>query len=434
MMFTSIPEDFLHYVWRSLNFDLKGLITTEGEPVRIHRQGILNTNQGPDFLEARIGIGEMEWHGQVEIHLSSQDWYRHGHDKDPHYNNVILHVVLESGGGVIMREDGTAIPELELKGRIPARLQQQYERLRLSQGQIPCAFALPKLKDIYIYPWVERLSVERMEAKAARMKARLDVKVHDWEQVLWEELAAMMGGPVNQESMRQMAQCIPYQVLKKYRHKLLQTEALLFGGCGMLAGEQPADAYYQHLRQEWHYLKKVHQLGSSFIALRFMRMRPASFPSIRLSQLAVMLTTFYPLIRLLEPAAHQQLIQTEVRASAYWDQHYRFGEQAKKSQPKRLGMSQKHTLIINTLIPLSLLYHRAHGREDTHELVEAGLGRLKPEHNRLLKDFEALGIANEHALHSQGLIQLKKHYCMARKCLQCGIGHAVMQHADTTGG
>lgn len=426
-MFSSISEDFIHYVWRTLNFNQKDLYTKDGQKIEIIQVGRQNHDQGPDFLNACIRIGDIEWHGQVELHLRSQDWYRHKHHEDEYYNNTILHVVLEQGDRKITREDGTNIPEISLSGRIQPDLLKRYDKLRLAQDTIPCAFAIHQLSEIHISSWVDRLAIERMEQKAAQMQENLSITTQDWEQILWEELAAMIGGPVNQDAMRETARRIPVKILKKYKTDLQKLEALLFGASGMLISETPFEAYYQTLRKEWNFLKVKHQLETSPVDLRFLRMRPAAFPSIRLAQLAAVFREFDPLIQLVETGNFSAFINRPIQARNYWDLRFRFGAETSKSQIKRLGKSQKEILIINCLIPFALIYHRAHGREDTYAFIEEGLSNLSAEHNRHTRVFEQLKVKNKHAMHSQGLIQLKKYYCDQKNCLKCAIGHQVLK-------
>ena len=109
-LFSQLPEDFVQYIWKTLNFDLRELRTTDGLELHIQRPGWLNRDQGPDFREARLQLAGLAWYGQVEIHLESDDWYRHGHHQDAQYDNTVLHVVLRSTGREIRRCDGTLIP------------------------------------------------------------------------------------------------------------------------------------------------------------------------------------------------------------------------------------------------------------------------------------------------------------------------------------
>lgn len=421
------PEYLLHYVWHTLNFEHQHLETVCGKTVHIQYQGRWNRDQGPDFLEANLQIGGLQWHGNVEMHLHSRDWYRHTHQTDPHYNSTILHVVLESDGAPVIRQDGTEIPELVLQGRIDPQVLHTYDQLQLSQDQIPCQALIGRVRQIHIYSWIERLAIARIQEKAEAIRQRLEIQVQDWEQVVWEEIAAMMGGPVNQEAFRFIARQVPFSVLKKYHSRVRQLEALLFGGAGLLATEAKGDEYYEFLQTEWLFLREKHQLHGLLPAnLRFLRMRPAAFPTIRLSQLAGLIHAFPQLIRLLDRAQFGALFKSQIHASPYWESHYRFFEPT-DTRKKSLGKSQKEILIINTLIPMAWLYGEAHGRDELEDLIEQALALLSAEKNRITALFEEMNIKASHALHSQGILQLKRQYCDQRQCLTCGIGHQVLK-------
>ena len=87
-----MKEEFLHYIWKYRLYN-KPLKTIENEHIKVISPGIHNHNAGPDFSDVRLRIGEALWAGNVEIHVNSSDWYRHGHQHDPAYDNVVLHVV-----------------------------------------------------------------------------------------------------------------------------------------------------------------------------------------------------------------------------------------------------------------------------------------------------------------------------------------------------
>lgn len=425
--FEPIQEAFLHFVWQGLFFDLQQLSTTDGHPLQVVNNGRLNSDQGPDFLQACIRINGLEWYGQVEMHLRTRDWYRHGHQEDPFYNPVILHVVYESDGSPVQRQDGSIIPELELKAHISQEVLQRYQHLRLAQGQLPCTFGIRDLPASLISSWLEQLAVERVRLKAARMQQQLQQRLQagtiDWEQSLWEELAAMLAAPVNQEAMRQVAIQVPYGLLSKYIDQPHYLEALLFGGAGLLRTQSPAgDAYYQQLRTNWRFLSHKHDLRPSSIALKFLRMRPAAFPTLRLAQLAQLVCHIKPLIRLMEPYGYDQLLQTPVQASSYWHHHLRFGEAVTRPKPRRLGKQQKEILVLNVILPLAMLYAQAHGRARKVEDLAQPMRQLGAERNRHTRLFEELGVENQHAMHAQGMIQLHKHYCLEKRCMHCNIG------------
>ena len=86
-------EDFIQFIWKHRLFDDQAMQTKDGQQVKILHPGQLNTDSGPDFFNARIKIGETSWAGNVEIHQKASDWYRHKHELDSAYDNVVLHVV-----------------------------------------------------------------------------------------------------------------------------------------------------------------------------------------------------------------------------------------------------------------------------------------------------------------------------------------------------
>ena len=96
-------EDFIHFLWKTARFDLRDLKTTAGEPLMIQEFGQHNTDAGPDFDAARLKIDGLLWAGKVEMHLHSSEWYTPGHEEDPAYDGVILHVVLEEDRPVLAR-------------------------------------------------------------------------------------------------------------------------------------------------------------------------------------------------------------------------------------------------------------------------------------------------------------------------------------------
>lgn len=425
-LFAQLPEDFLHHIWRTCNFDLHGLTTEGGATVFIRKPGIWNHNQGPDFLDARLSIDGMDWHGQVELHVHSQDWYRHGHHLDKAYNNTILHVVLSSNGKQIFREDGTAIPELVLDKRISPNLLTRYRQLQLDEATIPCQAQVHKVSPEIIKAALRKTATERIYQKVRNMEERLIEKVQDWEQVLWEEILSMMGGPVNRIVFRELAQRVPIKKLRKQQHTLIELEAMLLGAAGMLPTHIAKEGYVWELAETWRFLSTKLKLEVPYpLDIRFMRMRPASFPGIRIAQAAQLLQTFPLLTHLLSQEGLTTFRETSLKASEYWDTHYRLLEES-KPKPKQLGTQQKALLITNCLLPMALIYQKAHGKLHTSTFIEQALAPLPKEKNKITKRYEALHWENTHALASQGMIQLSKFYCQERRCLHCEIGKEIL--------
>ena len=111
-----ITEDLIYFIWKFKYFQGSQLKTTDGASIQILQPGVRNIHSGPDFSNARIRLGTELWAGNVEIHVMSSEWNQHGHQKDPAYNNVILHVVW-SEDEKAMNQSGAIVPSLVLKDK-----------------------------------------------------------------------------------------------------------------------------------------------------------------------------------------------------------------------------------------------------------------------------------------------------------------------------
>lgn len=428
-LFALPPEKLLHFIWQGNRFDIRDLQTRCGKQIHIIHPGMLNHDQGPDFLGAKLKIDGVEWYGHVELHVEGQDWYRHHHETDPRYNSCILHVVHTASRKAPILENGIELPELVIGNRIDAGMYARYHLLQLSQDAIPCKNQIKDIEPIRIQRWLDRLSIERMEEKAGKFQQKLIESVHDWEQVLWEELAAFLGGTVNQHAFRDLAVRVPAKVMTRESTSSLHLESLLFGAAGMLPSS--GDEYIDKLQTEWQFLREKYQAKPFQEQIRFLRMRPQAFPTLRLSQIATLWHEIGSLIFLLESDGIDRFWKMDLPASTYWNTRYRFGEETTASG-KKLGQSQKAVLIVNVLLPMGWLYQIAHGRENPFDWMEKNLMMLPAEKNKHTRVFTDLGLANTRALQSQAMIQLHKQYCLQRRCLDCHLGQHLLDRDRST--
>ena len=427
---SGMKEMFLHHVWESLKFKTSSLRTREGEEVGVIHPGQHNFDQGPDFFNAMITVSGIEFFGHVELHVHSEDWYLHGHHRDSNYNSVVLHVVYESGQEPIHREDGTIIPEVSLKGLIDTEQLLRMEKFVNTNKSLPCEGMVKDLPAPIVGNWLDRLGVERLQEKIMTAEKRLATTTHNWEQVLWEDIAGILGGPVNGEAFRELAREVPFRLIRKYANCQHKVEALLYGVSGLLKGSRERERYQEYLSAEWGFLSMKYNLGFCRIPLKFLRMRPAGFPTVRISQLANLVNKFSCLSDLLKEGGIEKLLKAKISAGLYWETHYHFG---KTGQPgiKSLGKSLKETLVMNSLLPLSYLYQKAHGRKTTGEIQANHLERMRPENNQIVRSFDEVGITAENALRTQGLVRLKKVYCGPQNCLSCAIGSSILNRIET---
>jgi hypothetical protein len=283
-----ITEDLLHYLWKFRLFERNALQTTDGEEIEVFSAGMAHTDGGPDFQNARIRIGATTWAGNVELHVNSADWQRHGHQTDGAYDNVILHVVYKDDRPVVM-PDGRKVPTLELCDRIPEALYLRYHHLIFSNQQfIPCEGSIGTVDEMTMRNWLTRVTVERLEKKSATVIEALAVNRGDWEETFYRFLAANFGFKVNALPFELMAKSLPQIILSKHKNYPLQVEALVFGQAGFLEDDF-TDEYPRKLKDEYHFLRKKHSLQPVEKHLwKFLRMRPQNFPTIRLAQFAAL--------------------------------------------------------------------------------------------------------------------------------------------------
>jgi hypothetical protein len=420
-----MTEKLLQYIWQFQYFNHAHLQTSEGEILQILYQGQLNTNEGPDFSNARIKINETILIGSVELHVKASDWLRHQHQNDKNYSNVILHVVYENDMPV-----NNGIPVLELESSISAQLLERYSNLMATPQFISCSSSIHQIRDITFLAWKERLLAERLTRKAQIILGYLATNKQHWEESFWWLLAKSFGGKVNAESFETIAQSIPINLLAKHKQQIHQIEALLFGQAGLLNASHQ-EAYPQMLFKEYSFLKKKYRLQSIPLPIYFLRMRPGNFPTIRLAQLAMLIHHSSHLFsRILEMSNIIDIKDClQITANDYWHYHYRFDEPG-SFKPKRLGEDAIDSILINTVIPALFAYGINNGIESYKERAVRWLSEVKAEVNVITKGFASLSINNQSAFDSQALIELKNEYCNNKRCLQCAIGNSLLKNVN----
>lgn len=418
-----MTEDFLQFAWRTLSFRTHNLKTRNQENVRIHNPGMLNRDQGPDFLNAQLKIGGIEWNGQVEIHLHGDEWFRHGHHRDPLYNSVILHVVFEKGKELALRLDGTRIPELVIGTLLDSEVRQRFDNLYHTLGDIPCNSFLHEVPQSIRYSWYEVLFRERLFRKAESIRIDSKGTKHSWGQGYWLAIAGYYGGILNGECFRQIAKQIPWKIISKTAHNQTQLQALLLGMAGLLRRNDFTDEYELFLQSEWSFLRKKYQLEEiPWLPLKYMRMRPAAFPDIRLAQLAAFLHT-YPEPGLVEGiTAWQAIKKSAPDPGDYWKTHHRLGLCGKQIRQGKAGKEFLSLLLLNVVIPLTLALRTEKGQKEITTEEWTFIRNLPAEKNRITRLFATCGELAKNSVDAQAQIQLYKNYCLNRKCLSCAVG------------
>ena len=414
-------EEFLYYLWENRLID-KALQTTEGEAVDIVATGYRNTDSGPDFLEAKIQIGDKLWAGHVEIHVKSSDWNRHGHQNDKAYQNVILHVVYEND------TKANDIPTLELKGHFDEALFVNYQKFISAKSWIPCERSIAKVPVFTRLSWLDRMTVERLENKSEAVEKILNVNQFDWEDALYKLLMHYFGLKVNNEPFEYLSNILPFKTLLKHADNLVQVEAMLMGCAGFLEKDFTED-YPLLLKREFAVMKaKFNLLTIPEERWKFMRMRPSNFPTIRLAQMAQLIHQNGCLFSKIREAKSTAEVKSlfDVKASEYWETHYRL-ESESESKPKHLGDATADILIINAVVPLLFCYGKLHKDESVCETALQFLEETEAEDNAVIRHFASCGVAAQNAMQSQALLQLFDMYCKRKRCLECRLGNVLLK-------
>lgn len=420
-----ISEELLQFIWQYSLYNPTHLTTTKGELLTVQYPGRLNKNAGPDFEEAKIKIGNTILVGNVELHLKASHWKKHQHQNNKAYQNIILHVVYEDD----QYEIAPSIATISLKEHIPKYVLERYTTLIQTIQTIPCATQLQHVSSIVKESWLNRMLAERWEQKLEDWKDELDKSNGDWSSLFYWRLAANFGFKINATPFLLVAKSIPLQIFAKHKVSLLQIEALIFGQAGFLEGTL-TETYTLKLQQEYHYLKSKYSLQPIDVHLwKFLRLRPANFPTIRLSQFAALIHQSVSLFSQIISTVSLQEVKKhlQVAASSYWEQHYRFEDAPHKAKKKLLGENSIDNIIINTIAPMRFLFANSQGQLTQQEETLQLLTELPAERNHIISNWSSNGWKAHHAADTQALIQLYNQYCSPKRCLECSIGLSILK-------
>jgi hypothetical protein len=420
-------ENFVSFLWQHSYFNTVQLTTTIGENIVIKHPGFLNNHAGPDFMESKIRIGDMEWAGSVEIHVKSSHWFAHDHSSNPDYNKVILHVVWENDLEVC-RNDNSPIPTLELYDKVNPGILEKFTNLIYPRSGYPCHAYLSNVKNISILSMINKAMAERLDGKADDVNKIFIETGKDWEETSYRVLLRNFGFKVNQDNMFLLSKVLPFSILSRHRKDRLQTEALLFGMAGFL--DKAYDAYSQKLRDEYLFLQYKYSLNMNFLKRyqwRFLRLRPQNFPTIRIAQLAKLLGKMDKIFSTIIGSYSVKDIMNlfKIKQSSYWQHHYDFGKRSKQKL-SGIGKDSIQNVLINTYVPILSAYAR--NLKNLYYLSKANkiLESIPPENNHIIRNWTKMGIQPLSSFESQGLIELSNSYCNKKKCLNCNIGTDIL--------
>lgn len=441
-------ENKLHEIWRGQGIAAPYLRTDDGRALEIINPGRYNSDSGPDFRRATIRFQGKLVEGDVECHLHATDWEAHGHQRDPAYNEVILHVALASDAPphAIVRENGLTIPQLFLP--------ENFVRAFTLEATPPLSCPLSQTSPEKIFATALHAGALRLETKAAAFAEQ--VQHCSWDQAVYRGLAEALGYEKNQAPFRKLAELLPIDLLfaelrgaREYDPEVL-LEALLFGASGFLAQagvapESEVAAFIVPRERIWEGLRHTLQLRP----LRteewiFFRLRPANFPTRRLAALCQLILKFYRGGILEHLAATVQALGSEPNrlmpellqyficpAQGFWQTHYDLRErQAAKPAVigDVLGRERALDILVNLILPALWFYFRSAENavlaNQVHEaysllpkLQDNAMTRAMRE--QLSREFSVSTKLSRSARLQQGLLYLQKLFCRPLRCEAC---------------
>jgi hypothetical protein len=291
-----------------------------------------------------------------------------------------------------------------------------------SKNFVSCQEHLRRIRPLTVNLLVERLCVESIEKMSENILLDLQYNQQSWNETFYQYLLRAFGLKINADAFYGIARGLPLKILLRHRENLFQTEALLFGQAGLL-DRSFKDTYTKSLQEEYAFLQfKYKLLSLKKGRINFLRLRPSSFPTIRLALFAMLLQKRQDLFSLITEQLDIKSVRHffDLSTSEYWKNHYVFDRKT-VSLKKRLGNVAVDLLIINTIIPFMFAYGQSKGQQDFCNNAIEMLEKLPAENNNVIREWKKYGITVKNAMQSQGFLFLKKIYCDQNQCLNCSI-------------
>ncbi len=462
---SDIAEALIWHLWQEGLPKAGRLRLTDGRSLRLYHPGTLNQDSGPDFLRAVLSFGPgKRLRGDVEIHVRPADWQRHGHTRDPHYNDVVLHVVMwhDEKLPVVRKQNGQYIPTLVLSEHFRHgldRIRKQYRR-RLeipTPGGYPCQRLMKRLSVERVHALLGRKGSDRFRKKAAAISRRMS-RVSA-EQALYEFAMRAAGYVKNTDAFQELARRLPLKAIRALvgtggGHRIVDLQAVLFGTAGLLpsqrlsyCGEIPDDPYVREIETRWD------AFGRSITArpMRehdwlFFRLRPFNFPTVRLAAMSYFIAAGLqdgldtliagPMdigarrgpVALLRQITRQFEVMTRPRPGDYWLKHTVFGEASRTARTALIGRDRQRGMMVDVILPFIYALADRDSQSDRMQLVRemyTGYGRqasnsvIQSMSNLLFIDTPEKKASIDRAILQQGLLQIDRETCRNKACGQC---------------
>lgn len=426
-----ILEKLLYEIWREKDF-LIPVKTVSNQKIEVVDPGENNKDfAGPDFLNARIKIGNITYQGDVEIDLRHSDWKSHGHYLDKRYNKVVLHIIFsnENLQPFVITQDGRKVNSISLSSFIKPDHKNVIQKAIVAEREnrnfmMPCTTINESVSSADKLKFISHLGIERFGKKEKRILERLkeiiylkemnirEPVVHydfgekflskrfsvedfflpeQWQQLLYEMIFEALGYSQNKDIMLRLAKALNLEFFNRLPNKEnidMIIESALMNVSDLIprdyksADEETAE-YLRNLVETWSTAKQSYD-GLYFHKEKwhFFKLRPFNFPTIRLAGGSVILKRiliddlFGKLVEIFSSDQNYKKIVSYLRdafitkAHGFWSTHYVFEKKAKEKLKYFIGLSRADDIIINVILPLLTVYFEIFGMKDQARRVK----------------------------------------------------------------
>jgi hypothetical protein len=435
-----VPEKVVVGLWRKQVRYRRTITGTSGEELEVVYPGRLNDTRGGDFRDAVVLAGEQLHFGCIEIHSQTSGWRTHGHQADPHYNQVVLHVALQEDTKVeTLRQDGKVVPTVILnRASLPGKGNNPSGYLS------PCRAGKKKSKAGAKLRLLEKAGMERFQLKAQRFSQ--EQADEDKEQSLYLGVMEALGFNKNGGQFLRLGRLFPLSKAEemigggKREDSLRELQAALLGTAGLLPSQRGLlpveDRCVRDLEGIW-----AGRPGGPVMSgceWELFRVRPGNSPIRRIMALSYLILRFQPkgwnqsLEELVMQAQSGQGFTALESALMVKGGEYTAGHCDPRispnscSAPALLGRERAREIIINVLLP----YIRSRGENGRSDLSPDRVSELfclypRTESNSIERHMrEQLGLQAgqvKTACLQQGMIQIYRQFCIRGKCRECRL-------------
>jgi len=437
-----IGEIFVTHIWNSGHFVKNNLKAKDGRKIEVLHPGQWNNDAGADFHNASIKIDGRIYTGDVEVHTKVSEWRIHHHDRNPRYNNTILHVSLWDGGINLLakKQNGEFIPNLILCDYLDGSIGKLLRTINDGKNPCLCSSKVSNMSPESLCAIIDNASLNRLKAKSKAFEEQFESKSED--QVLYEGIMEALGYSKNKRQFRDLAQKAPIESLLGKTPEMIQV--ILFGVAGLLPKNRKFNKetkeYLNMIFPLWDQsASQFHDKQMSAGEWEFFRLRPDNYPTRRIAGISYILSgcdisvesplmaMFLSILSDTYDSTSTKALSQKLRAilmprvSGYWAKYYTFGGKRFKDNQFVIGRYRTDDIIINVVLPATLAYSQK--LQDIITKVYNGYPALQD--NKITRYFAGRVLREKYhsiinsASRQQGLIHIYKWFCEVQNCDNC---------------